>query len=86
MVTNRYILASMFIFLSNSPLYANDDNTSSARLKVVDRDWEYFKTIPCQDLDKIVVYSDAENKLLDRKKNECIQQYKAFIPKSGPKP
>lgn len=86
MVTKRYILASMFIFLSNTQLYANDDNTSAARMKVVDRDWAYFKAIPCENLDKIVVYSDKENKLLDRKKNECIQQYKAFIPKSAPKP
>jgi len=84
MATNQYILASMIFLFSSFQLYAGENNTSTAKLKAVDRDWEYFRAVPCQDLDKIVVYSDGEKKLLDKRKNECVQQYKAFIPKSAP--
>ena len=79
-------MATVLLMLLTLLAYAGDTQKLSPRMKVVDRDWQYFKDIPCEDIDKIKPYSDRERTLLEKRKSECLNQYKAFFPKAGPKP
>ncbi len=49
-------------------------------MRAVDRDWDYFESIPCGQLAKQVFHSASEEKLLAKRKSQCLQRYKAFMP------
>lgn len=51
------------------------------KMRAVDRDWDYFKSIPCDRLAKITFHSRSEEILLAKRKSQCIDKYKAFLPK-----
>lgn len=53
----------------------------SPKVMLIDRDWDYFKSVPCARLTEIKVHSPQEQKLLDRRKVACLQHYKAFMSK-----
>ncbi|MBL4827512.1 MAG: hypothetical protein JKY66_07340 [Spongiibacteraceae bacterium] len=63
---------------------SEDRTTDSAvvkpRMRPVDRDWSYFKAIPCDELHQIVFHSRTEEILLAKRKSQCVSQYKAFLP------
>jgi hypothetical protein len=84
MILTTRILA-IFLVLLTLQTHAVNEKKMSPRMKVVDRDWSYFQDIPCKDIDKIKTYSAHEKKLLEKRKGECLNQYKAFFPKPGPK-
>lgn len=48
---------------------------------IVDRDWNYFKSVACDSLTQVKVVSPRENQLLDKRKKSCLQRYKAFMSK-----
>jgi hypothetical protein len=60
-----------------------DDNRydQSPKMRPVDRDWDYFKAIACDDLAKVVFHSRSEEILLAKRKAQCVDKYKAFLPK-----
>jgi hypothetical protein len=49
-------------------------------MRAVDREWDYFKAIPCEKVNEIVFHSRTEEKLLARRKQQCVDKYKAFLP------
>lgn len=52
----------------------------SPSMRVVDRDWQYFSQLSCQQLGRIVAHSDVEQLLLAKRQRECVKRYKAFLP------
>ena len=59
-------------------LFAEDTKALHPTMKTVDRDWEYFESIPCKDIDKAVYHSPSEERLLAKRKGQCMDQHKAF--------
>ena len=59
-------------------LFAEDTEVLQPRMKTVDRDWTYFESIPCKDIGKEVYHSPSEERLLAKRKDQCMDQYKAF--------
>ena len=59
-------------------LFAEDTKVLKPSMKTLDRDWEYFESIPCKDIDKAVYHSPSEERLLAKRKGQCMDQYKAF--------
>jgi hypothetical protein len=59
-------------------LLAEDTEALQPSMKAVDRDWAYFESIPCKDIDKVVYHSPLEESLLAKRKGQCMDQYKAF--------
>ena len=51
------------------------------KMRVVDRNWDYFKTIPCEEVSNVALQSRSEQKFLTRRKNECLNKYRAFFAK-----
>jgi hypothetical protein len=49
-------------------------------MRVVDRDWSYFKTVPCDRLSELTAHSRSEEILIAKRKNQCLNKYKAFLP------
>jgi hypothetical protein len=51
----------------------------------VDRDWAFFADLPCQELQRLRVYSQAEHRLLKRRQQQCLDTIRAFTnaPVSG---
>jgi hypothetical protein len=49
-------------------------------MRVVERDWQYFKTVPCSQVNSLVAHSRSEELLLARRKQQCVDRYKAFMP------
>lgn len=53
---------------------------SAPKMRTVDRDWEYFKAVPCEQVSQLVFHSDSEEILIAKRKSQCLNQYKAFFP------
>lgn len=68
------------VLLLSAPAYANQVEKSVAKMRPVDRDWEYFKTVDCADIDKIVFHSRSEEFLVAKRKKQCLERYRAFMP------
>lgn len=70
-------------------LLANDVNTQGGAIKLspkpkmraVDRDWEYFKSVPCERISSEVYHSQPEEILLAKRKSQCMNKYDAFFAK-----
>ena len=52
----------------------------SPAMRAIDRDWQTFSQLSCQQLDEIVAHSAAEQALLAKRKRQCVKQYEAFLP------
>ncbi len=76
-----FCLWATVLFLSPGVFAEDDKLVLRPSMKVVDRDWSYFKSIPCKDIDKVVFHSIEEEALLAKKKNQCMDRYKAFYSK-----
>ncbi len=50
------------------------------KMRPVDRDWAYFKSISCNDISRVVFHSRSEEMLLAKRKSQCLNKYKAFLP------
>lgn len=61
-------------------VYASETEKAVAKMRPVDRDWEYFKAIDCADIDKVVFHSRSEEFLLAKRKKQCLERYRAFMP------
>ena len=59
-------------------LFAEETKVLHPSMKTVDRDWGYFESIPCKDIDKVVYHSPSEERLLAKRKDQCMERYKAF--------
>lgn len=59
-------------------LFADHQVALHPSIKPVDRDWSYFKSIPCKDIEKVVFHSSEEERLLAKRKKQCMDRYKAF--------
>ena len=46
----------------------------------VDREWSYFAQLPCNGLDSVKARSNGEQHLLERRRQQCLDRYKAFYP------
>lgn len=49
-------------------------------MRPVDRDWSFFAALPCGRLDSTPVHSAAEKQLLERRRRQCLDRYRAFLP------
>ena len=49
-------------------------------MRPVDRDWSYFKSVSCEDIEKLVSHSRSEQILLAKRKKQCLDKYRAFLP------
>ena len=58
-----------------------DNADPKAKMRVVDRDWQYFKTIPCKDVPKLKFHSRSEEMLIAKRKSQCLKQFDAFFSK-----
>lgn len=50
------------------------------KMRTVDRKWDYFKSVSCNDINQIVFHSNEEKRLLKKRKNQCLEKYRAFLP------
>ena len=80
-----FIVFLLFPFLGSMPLAQQVDNNKIIKLspepkmRPMDRDWDFFKNIPCDSLSNMVSYSQAEDILLAKRKSQCTDKYKAFF-------
>ncbi len=54
----------------------------SPKVQVVDRDWDFFQGLPCTRLSGVEPQSEREQALLERRRQQCLQQYRSFAPRS----
>ena len=79
----RVLLLSIVISV---PVFSQQPSSSEAleplapKMRAVDRDWNYFKQIRCEDVERIVFHSRAEELLLAKRKAQCLEKYEAFLP------
>lgn len=73
------LLLSLPAFSQQSP-NAKPDFGTAAKMRPVDRDWLYFKSVSCDDINRVVFHSRSEEILLAKRKSQCINKYKAFLP------
>lgn len=83
MLNNYYLV--FLLLLSPASLFADEAlkviklKAELPKLRIVSRDWEYFKDLPCDKADQLSVYSQAEKILLAKRKSQCINQYGVFF-------
>ena len=84
-MNKHYYWPFIFIFLS-SVLFANQAPTiklgpKQPKLQPIDRDWGYFKSVPCDQVDHLVSHSQTEKTFVERRKKQCTHQFDAFFSK-----
>jgi hypothetical protein len=52
----------------------------SPAVREIDRDWQTFSQLSCQQLGEIVAHSATEQALLVKRKRQCVKRYEAFLP------
>ena len=78
-----FIFVVMFFssgVVQSMPSTSEHDGAVTPKMRPVDRDWDYFKAVPCSELEKIVFHSRSEEMLLAKRKSQCVNKYKAFLP------
>ena len=83
MSTRFLILIFTCLFLASAGAGAEPQKTEheGPKMRPVDRDWEYFKKVPCERVDKEVFHSRSEEMLLAKRKSQCLKRYDAFFNK-----
>ncbi len=76
----RFSSLLLMLTLVASVFASDQQQDIKPTMRAVDRDWEYFKSVPCEKLTEIVFHSRSEEKLLAKRKQQCVDQYKAFLP------
>ena len=51
------------------------------KMRPVDRSWEYFKKVPCEEVKHLVFHSRSEEILVAKRKSQCTNKYDAFFSK-----
>lgn len=78
----KKIPIGLLLFYSTITL-ADINESATAKIITADRDWAYFKAIPCTQLKFLAVTSNNEKALLAKRKFECqkiaTDKYKAFF-------
>ncbi|WP_339668053.1 hypothetical protein [Dasania marina] len=74
-------LALCFVINASWAQQPNEATEFQPKMRVIDRDWQYFKSVPCERIDKEIFHSRSEELLLVQRKSQCINRYKAFLPK-----
>lgn len=54
----------------------------SPQIRDQDRDRRYFQTLDCRELAQADARSDTEKQWLGERKAACLEQYRAFSPRS----
>ena len=75
-----FSLILSFVVIAEEIPDTTNDHSLTVRMRPVDRDWTFFQSISCDRLHKIVFHSRNEELLLAKRKNQCVNQYKAFLP------
>lgn len=75
------LLLSPIIALASEPLKTIKLTNDSPKMRAVDRDREYFNSIPCDAIVHIKGHSDSEQALINQRKNACAKKYDAFFSK-----
>jgi hypothetical protein len=77
-----FVFISVAVLSDEKPL-----NTSKGKAEVIkpamrpmDRDWQYFSEQSCDEINKFVGHSTKEKKLIIKRKKQCMDKYKAFLP------
>ena len=77
------LLLSRSLF-STAEQHENPNDSNIVKLKpkmrTVDRQWDFFKFVSCNDLNQIVFHSNEERRLLKKRKKQCLEKYRAFLP------
>lgn len=73
------VFASVTLAVDLGALPENTD--PKAKMRPVDRDWQYFKTIPCKDVPELKFHSRSEEMLIAKRKSQCLKQFDAFFSK-----
>lgn len=60
---------------------AGDSTPVSPQMRAEERDDAYYSRIACQDLQQVPAESDAEVKAKQRRSKQCLDQYRAFLPR-----
>ena len=83
----RVIMLLGLIMMSSS-VFSNDSSHKEVvrlspppKMRAVDRDWEYFKAVPCKRIKSEVFHSRSEEILIAKRKSQCKNQYNAFFTK-----
>jgi hypothetical protein len=74
----RFFCSVIATLVFSHCLLAEDTKTLQPTMKTIDRDWAYFESIPCKDIEKVAYHSPFEEKLLAKRKEQCMERYKAF--------
>lgn len=78
-------LLTVHLVHAEAPHKSSDSElTAKPTMRPVDRDWQYFKAVPCEEVDKLVFHSRSEEIYVAKRKSQCkkqlMNQYKAFLP------
>lgn len=77
-----YLLLAMFVNNVFAQIETKPAETEfKPQMRAIDRNWSYFKSVPCDRVDKEVFHSRSEEILLAQRKSQCIDAYKAFLSK-----
>lgn len=89
MTIGRICVVSSLIALLFSPaLVASDAGGElpvvklSPEVRELPRDARYFQSIPCRELHSVEARSEEEQRHLDTRKDACLDQFRAFAPRS----
>ncbi|MEE8059937.1 MAG: hypothetical protein V3T17_19220 [Pseudomonadales bacterium] len=66
--------------LTQADQFTKGEERTLPTMRAVDRDWAYFKSVSCDDIGQVVFHSRSEEILLAKRKSQCLNQYKAFLP------
>ena len=73
------LLSPMTVAVSLGEL--EEEEQPQPKMRVVDRDWSYFQSFPCEKVHTLVHHSRSEEILIAKRKSQCMNRYKAFLPK-----
>ncbi len=74
------IFSVLLVVAASNCLAVDQEDEPKPSMRAVDRDWSYFKSVPCDQINEIVFHSRSEEILLAKRKQQCVDQYKAFLP------
>lgn len=79
----RSIIASLLLALGAAASAEQETVVLKPQMRVTDRQWDFFSRIPCERLHEVEAQSEAEAGLLEKRRRQCLEQYRSFAPRSG---
>lgn len=83
-----YVVSSLIGLLFATALRASDDQGElpvvklSPSVRDISHDESAFQQIPCRELGSVVAKDEGERHLLNKRKKTCLEQFRAFAPRS----